>query len=134
MQKFASTPKTQPKDSFSLINDPRNKYETLYTVERLGNIWGGRPVQCTSCYPPMHALTFPTDVNAPAQALEEAVITCIKADHPVFFGCDVGKALVSAQGVMDRDVYDTQLAFGYKLGMNKAQRLQMGESSVSCCT
>jgi bleomycin hydrolase len=35
-----------PKDSFSLINDPRNKYDTLYTVERLGNVWGGRPVQC----------------------------------------------------------------------------------------
>ena len=37
-----------PKDSFSLINDPRSKYETLYTVARLGNVWGGRPVQCES--------------------------------------------------------------------------------------
>jgi len=37
-----------PKDSFSLINDPRNKYESLYTVERLGNVVGGRPVQCRS--------------------------------------------------------------------------------------
>ena len=37
-----------PKDSFSLINDPRNKYESLYTVERLGNVVGGRPVQCAS--------------------------------------------------------------------------------------
>lgn len=37
-----------PKDSFSLINDPRNKYEKLYTVERLGNVWGGRTVQCES--------------------------------------------------------------------------------------
>ncbi len=33
-------------DSFSLINDPRNKYDTLYSVDRLGNVWGGRPVQC----------------------------------------------------------------------------------------
>lgn len=58
------------------------------------------------------------------------MIASIKADHPVFFGCDVGKSLVSAEGVMDRDVYDTELAFGYKLSMTKAQRLQMGESSV----
>jgi bleomycin hydrolase len=35
-----------PKDSFSLINDPRNKYEKLYSVERLGNIKDGKPVRC----------------------------------------------------------------------------------------
>jgi bleomycin hydrolase len=38
----------QPKESFSLINDPRNGYNKLYTVENLGNVWGGRPVLCTS--------------------------------------------------------------------------------------
>ena len=44
----------QPTDSFSLINDPRNEYSKLYTVDKLGNVWGGRPVLCTSsvsiCY------------------------------------------------------------------------------------
>ena len=33
-------------ESFSLINDPRNEYDKLYTVDRLGNVWGGRPVLC----------------------------------------------------------------------------------------
>ena len=33
-------------ESFSLINDPRNEYSKLYTVDKLGNIWGGRPVLC----------------------------------------------------------------------------------------
>ena len=33
-------------ESFSLINDPRNAYSTLYTVDKLGNLWGGRPVLC----------------------------------------------------------------------------------------
>ena len=33
-------------DSFSLVNDPRNPYEALYTVDKLGNVWGGRPVTC----------------------------------------------------------------------------------------
>ncbi len=37
----------QASDSFSLINDPRNDYNKLYTVDKLGNIWGGRPVLCT---------------------------------------------------------------------------------------
>ena len=35
-----------PKDSFSLIHDPRNQYGKLYTVDKLGNIWGARPVLC----------------------------------------------------------------------------------------
>jgi bleomycin hydrolase len=35
-----------PAQSFSLIHDPRNKVETLYTVARLGNVWGGKPVRC----------------------------------------------------------------------------------------
>jgi bleomycin hydrolase len=35
-----------PKDSFSLINDPRNDYETHYSVKRLGNVWGGPGVKC----------------------------------------------------------------------------------------
>jgi bleomycin hydrolase len=35
-----------PKDSFSLINDPRNEYEKLYSVYRLGNVHGGRPIRC----------------------------------------------------------------------------------------
>ena len=33
-------------DSFSLINDPRNEYGKLYTVDKLGNLWGARPVLC----------------------------------------------------------------------------------------
>lgn len=43
---FCKRKNMDPKDSFSLINDPRNKYEKLYTVERLGNVVGGRPVEC----------------------------------------------------------------------------------------
>ena len=39
--------KYPPSDSFSLINDPRNEYGKLYTVDKLGNVWGGRRVLCT---------------------------------------------------------------------------------------
>jgi bleomycin hydrolase len=34
------------RDCFSLINDPRNSYDTLYTVDRLGNVHGGLSVRC----------------------------------------------------------------------------------------
>ena len=42
---FAETPKNKHTEAFSLINDPRNEYDTLYTVDRLGNVWGGKPVR-----------------------------------------------------------------------------------------
>lgn len=45
---FGKRKNMDPKDSFSLINDPRNDYETLYTVERLGNVKNGKPVRCES--------------------------------------------------------------------------------------
>lgn len=37
----------QPSDSFSLIHDPRNELGKLYSVDKLGNVWGGRDVLCT---------------------------------------------------------------------------------------
>ncbi|WVR06149.1 hypothetical protein IAU60_003179 [Kwoniella sp. DSM 27419] len=87
-----------PKDSFSLINDPRNDYGKLYSVERLGNVWEGRPV---------------------------------RSGTPLFFGCDVGKSSSTADGVMDCDLYNLQAAYGFSLGMTKAERLQTGESAMT---
>lgn len=104
------------KDMFSLINDPRNSYDKLYTVDRLGNVYGGLPVKY---------------VNAPISALEHAVITCIKADQPVFFGCDVGASLLREQGVMDINAYEYEKAYGYKLNMDKAQRILTCSSAMT---
>ncbi|KAG8936655.1 hypothetical protein FRC02_000113 [Tulasnella sp. 418] len=103
-------------DSFSLVNDPRNSYGTLWTVSELGNVWGGRPVQY---------------VNTESQKLKEAVITSIKAGHPVFFGCDVGQFSHSRFGIMDTSLYEYENAFGVHFGLTKAQRLQTGESAMT---
>jgi len=69
-------------------------------------------------------------VNAPIEVLEDAVIAGIKANTPLFFGCDVGKFSDRVEGVMDAGLYDIKKAYGFELGMNKAERLEMGESSV----
>jgi len=113
---FARRKNMDPKDSYSLIHDPRNEYEKLYTVERLGNVWGGRHVQY---------------VNAPITVLEDAVIAGLKANTPIFFGCDVGKSSERVHGVMDTDLYNLKAAYGFELKMTKAQRLEMGESSMT---
>ena len=59
------------------------------------------------------------------------MIAGIKANTPLFFGCDVGKSSNSAEGVMDTGLYDIKAAYGFGFNMTKAQRLQTGESSMT---
>ncbi|KAI0063637.1 peptidase C1B bleomycin hydrolase [Artomyces pyxidatus] len=104
-------------DSFSLINDPRNAYSKLYTVDKLGNLWGGRPVLY---------------VNTEIENLKNAVVNSIKAGLPVFFGCDVGQFSEGGDtGIMDTDLFDYENAFDISLKLSKADRLRMGESSMT---
>lgn len=57
-------------DCISLINDPRNETSKLYTVQRLGNVWNGRPVLY---------------VNTESETLEATVVKMLKADVPVWY-------------------------------------------------
>jgi bleomycin hydrolase len=100
---------------FSLVNDPRNEYNTLLTVSRLGNIVGGRGV---------------TYVNVPMSVMKSACVGMLTAGLPIFFGCDVGK-YSDASGIMDTGLIDYELGFNVRLGMSKAQRLMVGESAMT---
>jgi bleomycin hydrolase len=111
---FANT--THVKKFVSLVNDPRNAYNSLLTVDHLGNVWGGRPV---------------TYVNVSAATLKAACIAMLKRGLPVFFGSDVGKFSDSAKGIMDTDLIDYELGFDIKLNLTKAQRLLTGESQMT---
>lgn len=101
---------------FSLVNDPRNDFNTLLTVDRLGNVYDGRPV---------------TYVNSEISVLKAAAIKQLKAGIPVFFGCDVGKFSDSRVGVMDTKLYDYELGFNIRMGMSKAERLMTRESAMT---
>jgi bleomycin hydrolase len=103
-------------DMFSLVNDPRNEYNTLLTVDRLGNIVGGRGI---------------TYVNVEMSTLKTACIKMLQAGLPIFFGSDVGKYSNSTSGIMDLGLIDYELGFNVRLGMSKAQRLQVGESAMT---
>ena len=94
---------------------PRNEYNTLLTVDRLGNIVGGRPI---------------TYINVPMSTMKSACIGMLKAGLPIFFGSDVGKYSNSQKGIMDLDLIDYELGFNVKLGMSKGQRLMTGESAT----
>ncbi|KAG5716743.1 hypothetical protein E4T56_gene16183 [Termitomyces sp. T112] len=103
-------------ESLSLINDPRNSYTKLYTVNQLGNIWGARPVLY---------------VNTEIENLKAVIVKMIKAGQPVFFGCDVGKFSDTAGGIMDPALFQYELAFDITLGLTKAERLQVNESAMT---
>ena len=102
----------------SLINDPRNDYYKLYTVDRLNNIINGsRP---NVLY-----------INVPSDKLKEFAINQLREGEPVWFGCDVGKFLYRNDGVMDLNNFDYKLLLGIDFKMNKAERLQYGESLMT---
>ncbi|KAI0081206.1 peptidase C1B, bleomycin hydrolase [Panus rudis PR-1116 ss-1] len=111
-----ATDKYSPADSFSLIHDPRHDFGKLYTVDKLGNLWGGRPVLY---------------VNTEIENLKKAIVTQIKAGQPVFFGCDVGQFSDRDAGIMDTALFEYEAAFDIKFGLTKAQRLQVNESSMT---
>lgn len=63
----------------SLINDPRNPYSHVYTVDRLGNIVGGADIRY---------------VNTTTDTMKKLAINVLKSGNPVWFGCDVGKPYI----------------------------------------
>ncbi|KAK4052427.1 bleomycin hydrolase [Microbotryomycetes sp. JL201] len=99
----------------SLVHDPRNK-PGLYTVDRLGNVWGGKPVLY---------------VNTSIEDLKQVAISLLKADTPVWFGCDVGKSSSTSLGILDTNLYDLEECFSTSVKMTKAQRLQTGDSEMT---
>ncbi|THU87711.1 peptidase C1B, bleomycin hydrolase [Dendrothele bispora CBS 962.96] len=104
------------KDSFSLVNDPRNDYSQLITIDKLGNFWGGRRILY---------------VNTEIENMKAAVIKMIKAGVPVFFGCDVGQSSERLAGLMNTTLFNYEATFDITLGLTKAQRLQTNESAMT---
>ncbi|KAG5995340.1 hypothetical protein E4U54_002878 [Claviceps lovelessii] len=105
-------------DMVSLVNDPRNEYMTALTVDRLGNVVGGRNT---------------TYLNVDMQTMKAACVKMIKAGLPVFFGCDVGKFSDKASGIMDLAIFDFEAGLRTDLlrGMTKEERLRAGESLMT---
>lgn len=105
-------------DYVSLINAPTadKPYYRTYTVKMLGNITEGRPVKY---------------LNLPIEELKAAAIAQMQDGKPVWFGCDVGQSSIRDSGIMDLGAIRADELFGTKFGMNKAQRLDYGDSLMT---
>lgn len=102
----------------SLINAPTadKPYHKTYTVKMLGNVKEGRPIKY---------------LNLPTEDLKKAAIAQLKDGEPVWFGSDVGQESTRDGGIMDLDALQVGELFGTEFGMNKAQRLDYGESLMT---
>jgi bleomycin hydrolase len=101
-----------------LINCPMSdkEYNKVYTVEFLGNVVEGNPIRY---------------LNVDIDVLKNATVESIKNNEPVWFGCDVGKYLHRTHGVMDTRLFDFELFYGTEFGLDKASRLEYGESKMT---
>ncbi|MBQ4383294.1 MAG: C1 family peptidase, partial [Firmicutes bacterium] len=102
----------------SLINAPTadKPYYHSYTVRFLGNVRDGRPVRY---------------LNVPVDVLKRAAIAQMQDGAPVWFGCDVGAFSSRDGGIMDMDVLKTDDLFDTTWKMNKAERLDYGQSLMT---
>lgn len=89
---------------------------TLYTVNYLGNVVGGRD----TCY-----------LNVNLDTMKRAAIAQIKDERPVWFGCDVGKSFDRDLGLMDAELYDFEGLYRVPFALDKAQRLDYGASVMT---
>lgn len=100
----------------SLINDPRNEYGKLYTVDYLGNVVGGPAVRY---------------INVDITTMKKYTSSQLDKGQPVWFGCDVGKHFNRKLAVMDTKLYDFDLIYGTAPSMDKRTRLLYNDSLMT---
>ncbi len=101
-----------------LIHCPQDskQFHRLYTVGYLGNVVGGYPVRY---------------LNVPMQTLKDATVAMVRDGKPVWFGCDVGKMFDRDLGTMDLSLYEYDTLYGTNLDLDKAARLDYGQSLMT---
>ena len=118
-QAFAARFVDLPLDDYvCLVHDPRanNPYGRTYTVQYLGNVVGG---QCVIY------------LNIEMPLMKRIAQRTLEAGEPVWFGCDVGKQMRRDMGIMDRDLYDLESVYATRFDMDKAARLEYGETRMT---
>jgi bleomycin hydrolase len=107
---------TKLDDYVMIMNDPSRPFWKHYEVENYRNTAEGNNWHY---------------VNLPNEVIKEFCITSIKNNEALYASCDVGKQLRREVGILDVDNFDYESVYGVKFGMNKAQRIETGESGSS---
>lgn len=101
-----------------LIHCPQSskQYNTVYTIQYLGNVVEGDIIRY---------------LNVELDVMKQAAVQMIKDGKPVWFGCDVGKMFDRDLGLMDMDLYEFEPIYGLQFGLDKAERLDYGQSAMN---
>ncbi len=105
-------------DYISLIHAPTadKPFNRTYTVKFLGAVIEGRPVKY---------------LNLSMDELKAAAIAQMQDGEPVWFGSDVGQHSLRKEGLMDLDAMALEDLFDLHFGMDKAARLDYGQSQMT---
>ena len=106
------------KDFVSIINAPTKDkpFNKTFTVQFLGNVEGGNQVKYLN-----------VDINT----FKKLALDQLKDKSPVWFGCDVGKKMQREKGILDENIYSYEDVLQSKFDLNKAGRLDYGESLMT---
>ena len=107
---------TKLDDYVMLMNDPSRPFWKHYEIENYRNTQEGINWNY---------------VNLPNEEIKAFCIASIKNNEALYASCDVAKQLRRDVGILDVDNFDFESVYGVKFGMNKAQRIQSGESGSS---
>ena len=105
-------------DFVSIINAPTKdkKYNKTYSIEYVGNVYGGTPV---------------THLNLSFDRMEKAIISQLKDGEIVWFGSDVSYFGDRDKGVWDTQGFDYQTPFGVNKVFDKADMLDFYQSAMN---
>ncbi len=106
------------RDMVCLVNDPRpdHPYFQTYTIGYLGNVVGARSVRY---------------LNVPIEVMKDLTQKQIEDGIPVWMGCDTGKQNHRTLGLWDANLFDYASVYGSEFGMDKATRLQYGQTQMT---
>ena len=102
----------------SIINAPTKDkpFNKTFTVQFLGNVVGGNQVKY---------------LNVNMKTFKKLALDQLKDKRPVWFGCDVGKKMQREKGVLDENIYSYEDVLQLKFELDKADRLDYGESLMT---
>lgn len=100
-------------DYVVLFNAPDHEFDKLYALPFEDNVEGGSPVRF---------------LNTKIANLKEAAIKQLKAGETIWFGCDVGKESDRQQGILAKNLHQTDTLFNIETKLDKKERLLTGAS------
>ena len=106
------------KDYISIINAPTKdkQFNKTFTVQYLGNVEGGNIVKY---------------LNVDMATFKKLALAQLKDGVPVWFGSDVGQKMKREDGILSEDIYSYEEALQSKFDLDKAGRLDYGESLMT---